>query len=76
MLASDRGLSIFVDSDEAVQLFVSDEPIRRESGLAVRRPKSPGFYRVSAVDTLGGSTNANICVVSRDQLVDAPSQLR
>jgi len=76
VLESNRGLSISVDSDEAVQLFVSGEPVRREAGLAVWRPKSPGFYRVSAVDALGRSTNANIRVVSRDQLVDAPPQLR
>ncbi|WP_284388138.1 penicillin-binding protein 1C [Algimonas ampicilliniresistens] len=76
VLESDRGLSISVDSDEAVQLFVSGEPVRREAGLAVWKPKSPGFYQVSAVDALGRSTNANIRVVSRDQLVDAPPQLR
>lgn len=76
VLESDRGLSISVDSDESVKLFVSGEPVRREAGLAVWRPQSPGFYRVSAVDALGRSTSANIRVVSRDQLIDAPPQLR
>ena len=76
VLQSDRGLSISVDSELPVQLFVSGEPVPKQSGLAVWTPQSPGFYRVSAVDTKGRSTNADIRVVARDQIVDAPPQFR
>ncbi|WP_298917623.1 penicillin-binding protein 1C [uncultured Algimonas sp.] len=76
LLHDDRGVSISVDSDDPVALFVSGEPVRREAGLAVWMPSSPGFYRVSAVDARGRSTNADIRVVARDQLVDAPPQFR
>jgi penicillin-binding protein 1C len=76
VLHSSRGLSISVDSELPVRLFVSGEPIERMDGLAVWTPKTPGFYRVSAVDTQGRSTNADIRVVARDQLSDAPPQFR
>lgn len=76
VLHSDRGLSISVDSELPVQLFVSGLPIPRSGGLAVWTPDAPGFYRVSAVDTKGRSTNADIRVVARDQLTDAPPQFR
>lgn len=76
VIHTDRGMSISVDSELPVQLFVSGEPVPREGGLAVWRPQEPGFYRVSAIDTQGRSTNADIRVVARDQLTDAPPQFR
>ncbi|GLQ20210.1 penicillin-binding protein 1C [Algimonas porphyrae] len=76
VLASDRGLSIAVDSDEPVTLFVSGQAVRKEAGLAVWTPRNAGFYKISAVDRLGRSANANIRVVTRDQIVDAPPQFR
>lgn len=76
VLHSPRGLSISVDSELPVQLFVSGQPIERADGLAVWTPETPGFYRVSAIDTKGRSTNADIRVVARDQLADAPPQFR
>lgn len=76
LLHSARGLSISVDSELPVQLFVSGLPIERADGLAVWTPETPGFYRVSAIDTKGRSTNADIRVVARDQLSDAPPQFR
>ncbi|MGB6317481.1 MAG: penicillin-binding transpeptidase domain-containing protein, partial [Litorimonas sp.] len=76
LLDSSRGISISVDSDLPVQLFVSGQPVRRTGGQAVWIPDGPGFYRVSAVDGRGRSANADIRVVTRDQLVDAPLQHR
>lgn len=76
VLASDRGLSISVDSVKPVRLFVSGEPVVRQAGLAVWTPKETGFYRVSAVDAQGRSANADIRVVTRDQIVNAPPQFR
>lgn len=76
MLQSDRGFSISVDSELPVQLFVSGEPVSRDGGLAVWKPDAPGFYRVSAIDRKGRSANADIRVVARDQLSDAPPQFR
>lgn len=76
ILASDRGLSITIDSDEAVDLFVSGERVVKQAGLAVWHPQAPGFYRISAVDARGRSADANIRVVARDQLVNAPPQFR
>ncbi|MGB6230719.1 MAG: penicillin-binding protein 1C, partial [Litorimonas sp.] len=76
VLQSARGVSISVDSDDPVRLYVSGEPVRREAGLSVWVPDAPGFYRVSAVDRRGRSANADIRVVARDQLVDAPPQFR
>lgn len=76
ILHSERGLSISVDSELPVRLFVSGEPVSRDGGLAVWKPAGPGFYRVSAIDIKGRSTNADIRVVARDQLTDAPPQLR
>jgi penicillin-binding protein 1C len=76
VLQSERGLSISVDSELPVQLFVSGAPVPRQDGLSVWTPDAPGFYRVSAIDTKGRSTNADIRVVTRDQLVDAPPQFR
>lgn len=76
VLHSERGLSISVDSELPVRLFVSGEPVSRDGGSAVWKPDGPGFYRVSAIDTAGRSTNADVRVVARDQLTDAPPQLR
>lgn len=76
VIHSERGLSISVDSELPVQLFVSGEPVPRHGGMAVWTPNAPGFYRVSAIDTKGRSTNADIRVVARDQLSDAPPQFR
>jgi len=76
VIYTERGMSISVDSELPVQLFVSGEPVPREGGLAVWKPQEPGFYRVSAIDTQGRSTNADIRVVARDQLTDAPPQFR
>lgn len=76
LLQSDRGISITVDSDEPVQLFVSGEPVARNGGLSVWRADAPGFYRLSAVDALGRSANADIRIVARDQLIDAPPQFQ
>ncbi|MEL6687219.1 MAG: penicillin-binding protein 1C [Pseudomonadota bacterium] len=76
LLQSDRGVSLSVDSDEPVEIFVSGEPVSREAGLSIWVPKTPGFYRVSAVDRQGRSANADIRVVARDQLVNAPPQFR
>ncbi|GHA82535.1 penicillin-binding protein 1C [Algimonas arctica] len=76
VLQSGRGLSISVDSELPVQLFVSGAPVPRQGGLSVWTPDAPGFYRVSAIDTKGRSTNADIRVVTRDQLIDAPPQFR
>lgn len=76
ILQSDRGVSLSADSESDVEFFVSGEPIRREAGLSVWTPNTPGFYRVSAVDRQGRSTNADIRVVARDQLVNAPPEFR
>jgi penicillin-binding protein 1C len=76
VIHTDRGMSISVDSELPVQLFVSGEPVPRQGGLAVWKPEEPGFYRVSAIDTEGRSANADIRVVARDQLTDAPPQFR
>lgn len=76
ILQSDRGVSLSADSDSDVEFFVSGEPVIREAGLSVWTPKTPGFYRVSAVDRQGRSTNADIRVVARDQLVNAPPEFR
>ncbi|MEM7729162.1 MAG: penicillin-binding protein 1C [Pseudomonadota bacterium] len=67
-----RGVSISVDSDIPIALFMSGVPIAREEGLAVWTPPTPGFYRLRAIDAEGRSANADIRVVARDQLVDAP----
>ena len=69
---SARGLSVSVDADEAVTLYADGQPVGRRGGQAVWTPASPGFYRLTAVDARGRSTNADIRVVSRDQAVDAP----
>lgn len=76
ILQSDKGVSFSVDSDEPVKLFVSGEPVQNHSGQAVWVPQEPGFYRVSAVDRLGRSTNSDIRVLSRDQLSNPPPYFR
>lgn len=67
-----RGISISVNSDHPVQLFVDGAPITRQADLAIWKPAEAGFYTITASDPAGRSTNANIRVVSRDQLPDAP----
>ena len=76
ILQSERGLSLSVDSDAPVRIYVGGEAVPDKDGLTVWRPRTPGFYRVRAVDALGRSTHADIRVVARDQLSDAPPHFR
>ena len=67
-----RGISLSIDSDLPVKIYADGKRVQTEGGLEIWTPENPGFYRITAVDALGRSTNADIRIVSRDQVVDAP----
>ena len=72
ILLSDRGLTLSVDADGPVRIFAEGRPVTRSGGQAVWHPAAPGFYRITAVDARGRSADADIRVVARDQITDAP----
>ena len=72
VLHSERGVTLSVDAEGPVTLYADGAPVRRSGGLAVWTPPAPGFYRITAVDARGRSADADIRVVARDQIVDAP----
>jgi penicillin-binding protein 1C len=76
LLMSNRGISISVDSDDPVEVYVSGKRIKARNGVRRWTPEHAGFYRVTAIDRQGRSTNANVRVVTHDQLIDAPPQFR
>lgn len=67
-----RGLSISVESDETVAVYVSGEAVTLEAGLSVWHPPAPGFYTVTAVDEQGRSAQSTVRILARDQFADAP----
>lgn len=67
-----RGLSISVESDHAVRIFVEGQIVQREAGQSIWQPSEAGFYRITAIDADGRSANADIRVIARDQFRDAP----
>ena len=53
-----------------VQFYVNSESIPKEHGATIWKPKTPGFYRIVAVDNKGRETVSRISVSSLKDISD------
>ncbi len=66
-----RGFTLSARTETGkADFFVNGERVPQNGGQSVWRPKTPGFYRVSAVDEQGRETISDISVLSMNQLAD------
>lgn len=64
-----RGFSLKARSDrDRVTFYVDGQPVPRENGAHIWRPKTAGFYNIAAIDTGGQTATSRVEVFSLAEL--------